>query len=73
MQKNIPSDSMTDEEIQERVTELKINHPKFAAVVERISDLDLKETMKGYIAAEGVQRILKFHARNLVEDKLMYR
>ena len=47
---------MTDEEIQAKVADFKAKHPKFAAVFEGISTLDLKETVKGYIAAEGVQK-----------------
>ena len=35
---------MTDKQIQAKVTDFKTKHPKFAAVVEGISKLDLKET-----------------------------
>ncbi|HJS65403.1 MAG TPA: hypothetical protein VJ767_11190 [Nitrososphaeraceae archaeon] len=59
---------MTDEEIQAKVGDFKAKHPKFAAVVEGISTLDLKETVKGYIAAEAVQKLLMHHAKNLVEQ-----
>ena len=62
---------MTDEEIQAKVTDFKTKHPKFAAVVEGISNLELKETVKGYIGAEALQKLLKAHAKNLVEDKVM--
>ena len=62
---------MTDEEIQAKVTDFKTKHPKFAAVVEGISNLDLKETVKGYIGAEALQKLLKAHAKNLVEDKVI--
>jgi len=60
-------DYMTEEEINAKAAEIKENHPKFANVVEGISNLDLKETIKGYTAAEVLQRLLKVHARNLVE------
>ncbi len=66
--KNSPlEDYMTEEEIKAKATEIKANHPKFANVVEGISNLDLKETIKGYTAAEVLQRLLRVHARNLVE------
>ena len=39
-------ETLTDEQIQAKVTEFKTKHPKFAAVVEGISNLDLKETVK---------------------------
>lgn len=62
--------TMTKEEIQAKITEFKTKHPKFAAIVEEIPNLDLKETVKGYLAAGAVQKMLKFHAKNLVEEKV---
>ncbi len=63
--------TMTKEEIQAKITEFKTKHPKFAAVVEEIPNLDLKETVKGYLAAGAVQKMLKYHAKNLVEEKVV--
>jgi predicted DNA-binding protein (UPF0278 family) len=62
--------TLTEEQIQAKITEFKTKHPKFAAVVEEIPNLDLKETVKGYLAAGAIQKILKFHAKNLVEEKV---
>ena len=62
--------TMTKEEIQTKITEFKTKHPKYAAIVEEIPNLDLKETVKGYLAAGAVQKMLKFHAKNLVEEKV---
>jgi cytochrome c556 len=62
--------TMTKEEIQAKITEFKTKHPKFAAIVEEIPNLDLKETVKGYLAAGAVQKMLKYHAKNLVEEKV---
>ena len=61
---------LTKEEIQAKITEFKTKHPKYAAIVEEIPNLDLKETVKGYLAAGAVQKMLKFHAKNLVEEKV---
>src|SRR5918994_846985 len=61
---------MTDEQIQAKVTEFKTKHPKFAAVVEGISNLDLKETVKGYLGAEVLQKLFKYHAKNLVQEQV---
>src|ERR671912_3047840 len=61
---------MTDEQIQAKVTDFKTKHPKFAAVVEGISNLDLKETVKGYLGAEVLQKLFKYHAKNLVEQQV---
>jgi putative heme iron utilization protein len=64
------ADMMTDEEIKAKIIEFKSKYPKFATIVEGISNLDLKETVKGYIAAENAQNLLMFHAKNLVEEKV---
>ena len=62
--------TLTEEQIQTKITEFKTKHPKFAAIVQEIPNLDLKETVKGYLAAGAIQKILKFHAKNLVEEKV---
>ena len=59
---------LTKEEIQAKVADFKTKHPKYAAIVEEIPNLDLKETVKGYLAAGAIQKILKYHAKNLVEE-----
>ena len=51
--------TMTKEEIQAKITEFKTKHPKFAAIVEEIPNLDLNETVKGYLAAGAVQKNVK--------------
>ena len=62
--------TLTEEQIQTKVTEFKTKHPKFAAIVEGISNLDLKETVKAYLGAEVLQKLFKYHAKNLVEEKV---
>ena len=61
---------MTKEEIQAKVTEFKTKHPKYAAIVQEIPNLDLKETVKGYLGAEVLQKLFKYHAKNLVEEQV---
>ena len=68
--KEIVDYTMTDEQIQAKVTDFKTKHPKFAAEVEDISNLDLNETVKGYFGAEVLQKLFKYHAKNLVEEKV---
>jgi hypothetical protein len=63
-------ETLTDEQIQAKVTDFKTKHPKFAAVVEGISKLDLKETVKGYLGAEVLQKLFKYHDKNLVEQQV---
>ncbi|MGB9167841.1 MAG: hypothetical protein WCB31_02830 [Nitrososphaeraceae archaeon] len=62
---------MREEQIKAKITDFKAKHPKFAAMLEKIPNLDLKETVKSYIGAEALQKMLKFHAKNLVEEKVM--
>ena len=62
-------ETLTEEQIQSKITDFKTKHPKFAAIVEGISNLDLKETVKGYLGAEVLQKLFKFHAKNLVEQQ----
>jgi uncharacterized protein YdcH (DUF465 family) len=62
--------TMTEEEIKTKITEFKTKHPKYAAIVEEITNLDLNETVKDYFAAGAIQKMLKFHAKNLVEEKV---
>ena len=62
--------TLTDEEIKAKITEFKTNYPKFAAIVEGISNLDLKEIVKDYFAAGTLQKLLKHHAKTLAEEKL---
>ena len=51
---------MTEEQIQAKITEFKTNHPKFAAVVEGVSNLDLKETVKDHSCAKFYKNCSNF-------------
>jgi hypothetical protein len=61
---------MTKEEIQAKITDFKTKHPNSAAVFQGISNLDLKETVKGYLWCEVLQKLFKYHAKNLVEEQV---
>ena len=63
-------ETLTEEQIQAKITEFKTKHPKFAAIVEGISNLDLKQTVKAYLGAEVLQKLFKYHAKNLVEQQV---
>ena len=62
--------TLTEEQIQAKITEFKTKHPKFAAIVEDISNLDLNETVNDYLGAEVLQKLFKYHAKNLVEEQI---
>lgn len=63
--------TVTEEQIKAKITDFKAKHPKFPAILEEIPNLDLKETVKSCIGVEALQKMLKFHAKNLVEEKVM--
>ena len=62
--------TLTEEEIKTKITEFKTKHPKYAAIVAEIPNLDLKETVKGYLGAEVLQKLFKYHAKNLVQEQV---
>ena len=62
--------TITEEQIKAKITDFKTKHPKFAAIVEGISNLDLKETVKAYLGVEVLQKFFKYHAKNLVEQQV---
>ena len=63
-------DYTNTEEIKTKITEFKAKHQKFAAVVDEIPNLGLKETVKGYLGAEVLQKLFKYHVKNLVEQQV---
>ncbi|HXT85149.1 MAG TPA: hypothetical protein VN704_12610 [Verrucomicrobiae bacterium] len=52
---------ITDEIIEEKITQLKSIHPKLATVAEKIHNMDLKETVNTLIAADALETLLKIH------------
>jgi len=52
---------ITDEIIEEKITQLKSIHPKLATVAEKIHNMDLKETVNTLIAADALEALLKIH------------
>ncbi len=60
--------SLTDEMTQQVVNKLKPKHPVFAEIVEKGSQLDLKETIGALIVVDSLQRLLKIHAARLATD-----
>jgi hypothetical protein len=56
---------ITDDEIQEKIKELLPKHPMFAAILEGIHQMDLKETVKTVIGIEGLKWLMKARAAKL--------
>lgn len=63
-------EKMTAEDIKAKITDFAAKHPKFASLVDKISELDLKETVKAALGVEALQKLLKLQQVNLVIDVL---
>ena len=58
---------VTHEMIEEKIRELKPNSD-FAAVLEVIHQMDLKQTVKAFIVVESLRQVLKIHASRLASQ-----
>ena len=54
--------TVTDDMIQEKITEVKPIHPELAQVAETIHEMDLKETVKAILVIDALKALLKVHA-----------
>jgi AICAR transformylase/IMP cyclohydrolase PurH len=59
---NTKEKAITDEMVEERIKELKPHHPVFAAILEKVHEMDLKEVVNVLVVIEGLRWILKIHA-----------
>lgn len=53
---------ITDEMIEERIKELRPHHSVFAAILERVLEMNLKETVIALVVLEGLRWPLKIYA-----------
>jgi hypothetical protein len=45
--------ALTDEIVEDKIKELKPHHPVFAAVLERVHEVNLKETVNALVVIDG--------------------
>ena len=57
--------AITDEMVEERIKELKPHHPVFAAILEKVHEMNLKEAVNALVVIEGLRWLLKIHAARL--------
>ena len=62
---NTREKAITDEMVEERIKELKPHHPVFAAILERVHEMNLKEVVNALVVIEGLRMLLKIHAARL--------
>jgi diphthamide biosynthesis methyltransferase len=53
---------ITNEMVEEKITELKPIHPELAQVAETIHEMDLKETVNAMLVIDAFEALLKVHA-----------
>ena len=58
----IGEDKVTDQMVQEKINELKTENPLFGGVLERIHNMDLKETTIGLFGIDAMESLLKHRA-----------
>ena len=63
---NTREKAITDEMVEERIKELKPHHPVFAAILEKVHEMNLKEAVNAFVVIEGLRWLLKIHAARLV-------
>jgi hypothetical protein len=58
----IGEDKVTDQMVQEKINELRTKNPTFGGVLERIHNMDLKETTIALFGIDGMESLLKLRA-----------
>ena len=55
-------DKMSDHKVEETIRELRTKHPMAATILEKIHNMDLKETTMAMFAIDSMEKLLKFRA-----------
>jgi hypothetical protein len=58
----IEEDKVSDQMVEEKINELRTKYAMFAAILERIHNMDLKETTIAMFAIDGMESLLKVRA-----------
>ena len=58
----IGEDKVTDQMVEEKINEIKTNYASLARVLERIHNMDLKETTIGLLGIDAMESLLKLRA-----------
>ena len=61
--------TVTDEMIQSKANEIKAKHPLLANVLDRIRQMNLKETYAGMLVLDGLEHILKARQVEVLREK----
>ena len=58
----IGEDKVTDQMVEEKINEMRTKNPTFGGVLERIHNMDLKETTIGLFGIDAMESLLKLRA-----------
>jgi hypothetical protein len=58
----IGDDNVTDQMVEEKISEIRTKHPILASVLDRIHNMDLKETTIGLFGIDAMESLLKLRA-----------
>lgn len=58
----------TDEIIQSKINEIKSSYPLFAAILDRIHHMNLKETFTGLLVLDALEHILKARQVQVIRE-----
>jgi hypothetical protein len=61
--------TVTDEMIQSKANEIRAKHPLLANVLDRIRQMNLKETYAGMLVLDGLEHILKARQVEVLREK----
>jgi hypothetical protein len=62
MRLSLIEDKVSDQTVEEKISELRTKYPLFAAILERIHNMDLKETTIAMFGIDGMESVLKIRA-----------
>jgi hypothetical protein len=66
---NMTKEQISKTTMQTVIDEIKKKNPMYADIIDRIPTMSLEETVKGLLAVDYLEQLLKMHAEGLVEDK----
>jgi len=58
----IGDDKVTDQMVEEKISEIKAQYASLGSVLERIHNMDLKETIIALLGIDGMESLLKLRA-----------
>ena len=65
----IEDKSIPDEIIELKISETKLKYPLFGYILERIHNMDLKETYTGLLVLDGLEHILKARQLEILREE----